>query len=188
MMSNELKQTIITFLTIFIVVIIGFIYIINSKEKKIEEEMQETVAFKVLSETETSSPYTDLEGKSVLLEDYVGKTLVINSWASWNPDSVTSLKNFAAVELNGDLADVVVLAINRSEPKETAKTFLQAYEIDGLIFVLDPDDRYYKSIGGQDMPETVFYNKDGEVVHHTRGVLTKSEIIKYIDDALESGL
>jgi len=82
--------------------------------------------------------------------------------------------------------DVVVIAINRAEAKDTAESYLQTIGVaDQVRLIVDNDDRYYKSIGGYTMPERVFYDQSGNIVAHKRGQLTKTEAESFIEQALD---
>jgi thiol-disulfide isomerase/thioredoxin len=121
--------------------------------------------------------YTDLDGNPVKFSDFAGKPLVINSWATWMPFSKDELLALSTLqESKGDL--LTILAINRMEDKSVIRAYLSTFGIDAtkLIFLVDPADTFYKAVGGYAMPETVFYAKDGTIVHHTRGVLAPEEL------------
>ncbi len=128
--------------------------------------------------------FKDYNGKTVNLADFVGKPLVINAWASWCPfcrqeipDFVTAQKEF------GD--KVVIIAINRQESLTTAKGYTDTQGTsNGLVFLLDPSDSFYKSIGGFSMPETVFVDKNGNIADHKRGPMDINEIRQKISKIL----
>lgn len=144
----------------------------------------ESPAFSVLKNSSDQSPYTDLEGNSVALTDYLGMTLVVTSWASWCPECALSLPKFSDIGKQYEGKGVKVLAINRSEPANIAVKFLESIKAgEGVVLVLDPDDRFYTSIGGYNMPETIFYDKEGNLTHHQRGKISTQEIQKYITEA-----
>lgn len=118
----------------------------------------------------------DYDGNSVSLADFKGKPVVVNSWAVWCPFCVKELDDFAKVQKEfGD--KVTIIAIDRAESLETAKEFTDDLGVtDDLVFLLDPNDSFYQSIGGFSMPETLFVNGDGEIVFHKRGPMDEEEI------------
>jgi thiol-disulfide isomerase/thioredoxin len=128
----------------------------------------------------------DYKGKTVKLSDFAGKPLVINSWASWCPfcrqeipDFVTAQKEF------GD--KVVIVAVNRQESLEVAKGYTDKQgTTNNLIFLLDPSDSFYQSIGGFSMPETIFVDKNGNIAEHKRGPMDLNEIRQKIQQLLTS--
>lgn len=132
-----------------------------------------------------TAPYTDLTGNPVALQDEVQGVLVINVWASWSPDSATELVDLARLaETYQD--QVSIVAINRAEPASTAERFLREVGATAAMrLVLDPDDSYYRSIGGYAMPETIIYDTAGEVVHHQRGRISYDEMERYVTEALD---
>ena len=133
----------------------------------------------------SGSPYTDLDGNPIALTDYIGEVLVVNSWASWCPACANELVELTNLSQTYKEKGVRVVAINRSEPKTTIQSFLNFIGLtDELTLVLDVDDRYFKSINGYAMPETVIYDKRGKIIHHQTGEMTPTEIRHYIDVAL----
>lgn len=121
--------------------------------------------------------YTDLDGNPVEFSDFAGTPLVINSWATWMPFSKDELFSLIAQkESKGDA--LTILAINRMEDKAVIRAYLATYGIDAskIIFLVDPDDTFYKGVGGYAMPETVMYAYDGTITQHTRGVISREEL------------
>lgn len=139
-----------------------------------------------LSTDEKTSPYTDLNGDPVALSDYVGEILVVNSWASWCPFCKTELEELSGLAAEYSDEDIRILAINRAEPATTAQRFLRNVKTTSeILLILDNDDRYYKSIEGYTMPETVFYDRKGNIVKHHHGDMTVSQMKEYIDEAVK---
>lgn len=118
----------------------------------------------------------DYSGKTLSLADFAGKPLVLNAWATWCPFCREELPAFATAQKEfGD--KVVIIAIDRQESLATAKSYTDAQgTTSGLIFLLDPSDSFYQSIGGFSMPETIFVDKSGNIVDHKRGPMDINEI------------
>lgn len=118
----------------------------------------------------------DYNGKTVSLSDFAGKNLVINSWAVWCPFCKKELPDFVAAQKEFG-KEVVIIAIDRAESLAVAKGYTDEQgTTDGLIFLLDPSDSFYQSIGGFSMPETIFVDKSGNIVDHKRGPMDLDEI------------
>jgi thiol-disulfide isomerase/thioredoxin len=133
---------------------------------KVPHDRKNADATKNLASTETQV-FTDLEGNTVTLDQYSGKIRIVNSWASWSPFSVQELKDLETVASENKDKNVVFIAINRKEPKETAKLFIDSLQqFSHLQFVIDVGDTYYASVGGYSMPETVIYDVKGAIVEH----------------------
>lgn len=131
------------------------------------------------------SPYTDLDGDPVSFDTYAGEVLVVNSWATWCPFCVEELPDLG--ELATEYADqgVRVIAINRKESPDTARAFVDHVGNPAdIVFWLDSDDRFYESVGGFSMPETVFYDREGNVAVHKRGSMGIEEMRQHVETAL----
>ena len=116
--------------------------------------------------------------------EYLGYPLVINVWAADNPISAEELK--ALADAQAEFGDrIVVIAINRGEPLSFAKNFTDRLGVTGsIIFLMDPTDSFYKAIGGFQMPETLFVDREGNVVDHKRGHMKLPEIRQRIERIL----
>lgn len=140
---------------------------------------------KSLLATNQTQSFTDLSGAPLDLEQYKGRVRVVNSWASWSPLSKRELVDLDALAASYGSKNVVVIAIDRKESKEQVARFLKTLaDLPHIVFAIDVNDTYYKSIGGFAMPETVFYDAGGNIVEHVRGDMSKSQMQQYIDEAL----
>lgn len=122
--------------------------------------------------------FTDFSGNTVDMLDFVGTPLVLNSWAVWCPFCRKELPDFAQVQR--DLgSDVKIVAIDRQEPLQTVKSYTDELDVtNDLLFLLDEEDSFYRSIGGFSMPETLFINREGDIVFHKRGPMDVEEICR----------
>lgn len=137
-------------------------------------------------ETREGFSYTDLNGNIVDLEAFKGKPLIINSWATWIPFSSTELPLLIRAQ-NDHKNELNILAINRMEQIGVIQSFLGTFAIpNDIVFLSDPTDNFYKAVGGYAMPETVFYNSEGVLIAHKRGVLTEAELNEYITSVLKN--
>ncbi len=128
----------------------------------------------------------DYNGKTVRLADFAGKPLVINSWAAWCPFCRKELVDFTAAQKEfGN--DVIIIAIDRAESRETAKKYTDELGVtNDLIFLLDPTDSFYQSIGGFSMPETIFIDRNRNSAERKRGPMDINEIRQKIQNLLSS--
>jgi thiol-disulfide isomerase/thioredoxin len=118
------------------------------------------------------------------LGDVTSDVKIITFWASWNPYSADELRTFNRIEDEyGDA--VAVVALNRDTYPTDGKLFLQKESIrDNLIFVYDRDDAYYHMVDGFAVPETLFLNREGDIVFHKHGPITETEIKQHIEQIL----
>ena len=120
----------------------------------------------------------DYDGNEVALADFTGKNIIVNSWAVWCPFCVKELRDFA--DLKRELGDKIdIIAIDRRESLEKQKSYTDDLGVtDDMIFLLDPNDSFYRSIGGFSMPETLFVDGEGNILLHKRGPMTLEEMRK----------
>ena len=178
------KSTTIILVTFVTIILLGLWYISGIDERSAKRELAESPATRALSQSASSSPFTDLDGTTTDLGQYLGQVLVVTSWASWSPYSEESLILLAQAARANMQPDIVVLAINRGEPLTTATAYLRSIGVtDHIKLILDPADHYYATVGGYTMPETVFYDTRGNIVAHERGRLTQSKIATHLETA-----
>tara|TARA_B100001989_G_C24536385_1_gene464658 strand:+ start:1390 stop:1965 length:576 start_codon:yes stop_codon:yes gene_type:complete len=184
---NLVKRDTAITLAIILLIIVLFGYFTYQVRINDQDSVTVSDAELALGVAPGQTPYTDLNGNVVSLSDYVGKVIVVNSWASWSPASAIELPLLNNVSKEYSSDEVVFLAINRAEPGSTAKSFLDAFEIsEDIQLVLDADDRYFDSIAGFNMPETVYYDERGKLVVHKRGPSSVHEIRRNIEAAQSS--
>lgn len=166
---------------VVILIIIGIFLFSGSNEKTGEDSIKNATddLFAKLSTLE----FTDYDGVSVTLADFAGKNLIVNSWAAWCPFCRKELPDFVTIQKEfGD--KITIIAIDRAEPLGTAKQYSDELDVTGdLIFLLDPDDAFYRKIGGFSMPETIFINANGVIKDHKRGVMSEEEVRRRVREA-----
>lgn len=78
----------------------------------------------------------DLDGRVVRLGDYRGKVVLVNFWATWCPPCKEEMP--ALPQLREEMGDwVQILALDRAEPTDTVRRFVQTYGITFTV-LLDP--------------------------------------------------
>lgn len=153
------------------------------RAKNAPEESKQT-AQTAQSEKAPDFALQDYGGNIVRLADFSGKPLVINSWAAWCPFCREELPDFARAQKEfGD--KVVIIAIDRAESLGVAKGYTDRQgTTNQLVFLLDPSDSFYKSIGGFSMPETIFVDPEKNIVIHKRGPMKLDEIKSKIEELI----
>ncbi len=115
------------------------------------------------------------DGKEVPLSDFKRSIIVAHTWASWCPYCGAELQSLS--ELKKEFGDAItVLAVNRAESLEEARAFTDPLGLSGVEILLDPEDEFFRSIGGYAMPETVFIDSNSEVIFHQRGPMQMEEV------------
>ncbi len=131
--------------------------------------------------------YRDMSGNEIDLRTFAGKPLIVNAWATWSPFSRDELLALAALKHEyGDAFDV--LAVNRKEPQSTIEAYLAQIDGDlsGITFIQDEADAFFTTVMGYAMPETIYYNEEGNIVEHVRGNQTEEAIRERIEAMLKT--
>jgi len=176
------KSTVITIgvLTLFLALAAWFTY--NQLFKRTPP--QETPAGQALFGAGAAS-YTDIDGSTVTLESFFGQPILINTWASWSPLSAQELQDLNTVASEYQDRGVTIIALNRKESKDQADRFLNTLPpLDSLRIIIDTTDQFYNAVAGYAMPETVVYDRNGELLFHERNPQTKENLRALLDQAL----
>ena len=123
-------------------------------------------------------------GKEITHADILGKPVLIHVWASWCPFCREELEHLS--EIKKEFGEAIsIVAINRAEPLDIAAYASERKRVaTGTVFLLDPDDTYYRAIGGFAMPETIFADRDGNIIFHKRGPQSREELRRLMEDLL----
>ncbi len=102
-------------------------------------------------------------GKTITRDNFGGKLLVLNFWASWCPPCVTetpSLEQFARTMAP---QGVVVVAISQDRKEDAYKKFIERFNIT-FETARDPSADIAASYGTFQIPETYLIDKNGKVI------------------------
>ncbi|MBR2930515.1 MAG: redoxin family protein [Clostridia bacterium] len=140
-----------------------------------------------------TAPVMDLQliGKdgSVSLEDYKGRTVVINFWGTWCPYCLIEMPHFDDVA--SEYADeLTVLAIHNYDNTSEAEDYIKEnYPDSDIVFAMDTPvsasyDAYYSALGGKgSYPMTVIVNADGVITFSRVGAMDHASLIAAINTA-----
>ena len=125
----------------------------------------------------------DAEGGEIHLEDYIGKPIVLNFWASWCGPCKSEMPDFHVKYLElGE--DVCFLMINMTdgvrETLESAADFVAEEEYTFPVFYDTASDAAM-TYGSYSLPTTFFIDADGELVARAVGAIDKATLEKGID-------
>jgi cytochrome c biogenesis protein CcmG, thiol:disulfide interchange protein DsbE len=114
-----------------------------------------------------------------------GKVQVLNFWASWCVPCRDEAGLLQSASAEWRSRGVVVLGIDHQDLSSDARAFMRHY---GLTYAVvhDAGDKLYQRYGATGVPETFCVNRDGKVVAHVPGAVTRDTLDSCIQGALES--
>ncbi len=108
----------------------------------------------------------DLEGNPVSLEDYRGKFLVLNFWATWCQPCTREWPDLEMLgERLGEREDIEVVAIGLDQDKAALGPYLERMGLsESSVTVLwSKDSEAHTRLGSDKIPDTYFVDRDGEL-------------------------
>ena len=128
------------------------------------------------------------EGKMVTLDDFRGRTVLVNFWATWCAPCLKELPSLDALEdrLGGRHFQVVAIAADPRGP-EAAQAYLDRLEIEHLELYADPRLAMASAIGGANvLPVSILYDARGREIGRLVGEAdwTSPEAVRLVQSAI----
>ena len=121
----------------------------------------------------------DNQGKPVALQDYVGKPLVVNLWATWCPPCRREMPVLAQAQQ--DNTDVTFLFVNQGEGERLIADFLDGEGLGLENVLLDTGGRLGQHVGSASLPTTLFYDAEGRQVGSHLGELSRASLARALE-------
>ncbi|MGP1430385.1 MAG: TlpA family protein disulfide reductase [Fusobacterium sp.] len=138
----------------------------------------------------------DQYGKKHNIEEYKGKVVVINFWATWCGYCVQEMPEFEKVykEFGSNKKDVIILGVAGPKSKENQNNV--DVEKDKVISFLKKKNIIYPSLMDETgksfddykvraLPMTYVINKDGYLEGFVSGAITADQLRKAVNDTLK---
>jgi thiol-disulfide isomerase/thioredoxin len=127
-------------------------------------------------------PLVALDGSKHNLNQYQGKWLVVNYWATWCPPCIGEMPELQSFHDEHSDKDAMVLGINAETISQNRlQTFLEDYFISYPVFMSKPGEQSELGlIPG--LPTTFLVTPQGEVVARQIGPVTREMIEQFIQN------
>jgi len=107
--------------------------------------------------------FEDFLGNKISLEDYRGKLVIINFWATWCTPCKKEMPSLDRLYQSNDFKNLKVFAVNMEQPnKKKQKRFFENLKIRKLEIFFDYDLDFLKEFKLRGVPTTVLVNKEGK--------------------------
>lgn len=121
-----------------------------------------------------------LEGKPVSLQDYRGKVVLVNFWATWCIPCRSELPDLSQAYREHQDHGFVVLAVNVKEGEEQVRRFLEEIPVPFPV-LMDTDGKITNRFAVTALPTSFFVDADGVIRGVFIGNLNKGAVVKKLE-------
>ena len=111
----------------------------------------------------SSIVFEDFLGNKVNLDNYLGKLIIVNFWATWCAPCKEEMPLLDKLYQDTNFKNLMVFAVNMEQPNTTkSKKFFTDLNIKKLEIFFDRNLNFVKEFKLRGVPTTVLINKKGE--------------------------
>lgn len=190
----------LAYIVLFLVGLTAIVYaVISAAGGKPPENRLQRYAVGEIAKLDLSGAGTEAPGAAfyladdspVTLDDFRGKTLLVNFWATWCAPCEREMPSLGALQAarGGEDFQVVVISVDAEEDRAYAQKRLRELGAANLTFHIATPEQYeivYES-GARGFPTTIFYDPDGKEIARLEGDAdwASLEAIGFVDALLE---
>lgn len=163
----------ISILLIAALIIGGYLFF-NFQTEKVQVEVGINPGMKA-----ANFELTTLAGKTLSLNDFEGKKVLINFWASWCPPCREEMPDLQKLHTNNG-EQLVILAVNIGESSSAAANFMEKNNFDFTV-LLDKDQATARDYLVRGVPTSYFLDEKGIITDRIVGVLSYQKMIELAD-------
>lgn len=118
--------------------------------------------FKAAPEALPKVTFVDADGKERTLDDWKGKVVLLNLWATWCAPCRKEMPGLDRLqaELRSDQFEVIAVSVDRTGTAG-AKKFLDQIKVQNIAVLADPTARMAATLRAIGLPATILINADG---------------------------
>jgi thiol-disulfide isomerase/thioredoxin len=127
----------------------------------------------------------DLAGREVSSEQFKGKVVVLDFWATWCVPCIGEIPGYIELQKKYGAQGLMIVgvSVDQKGPDVVAK-FAKAKGMNYTIVMAD--DAIADAFGGFDViPTTFLINRDGRIIHRKAGAMPHEEYEKLVQQALQ---
>lgn len=128
-----------------------------------------------------------LDGRTVSPDDYRGRIVIVNVWATWCGPCKMELPDFNRIATEYK-DEVVIIAAHTPSGRENAENYVaEGFPNSDIIFAYDTDNSsaYYAAGGKGYVPQTAIIDQRGVIIYSDSGIMSYAKLKSIIDGLLE---
>ena len=107
--------------------------------------------------------FKDINQKDVNLDDFKGKLIILNFWATWCAPCREEMPSLDELQSNIKLSNLKIFAINIGQEKiSKSEFFFKELNIKNLNIYIDAPITLAKKFALRGVPTTILFNKEGK--------------------------
>ena len=143
-------------------ILVLFIFLISTAQANDLTNIKNIVIHKV-PKTYENVFFLNKKNEKIKINDFKGKLLVLNFWATWCPPCKKEMPSLDNLEANPSLNNLKVFPINIGKEKlDKVDEFFVKLNLKNLEPFFDPEITLAKTFSLRGVPTSIFINKEGK--------------------------
>ena len=142
--------------------LIIFIFFVSCSLAKADPNIKNLIINKELKKI-NSLTFLDAQNNKINLDEYQGKLILINFWATWCAPCKEEMPSLDKLQTNEKLINLKIFPINVGQDKtDKAQNFFKDLKIKNLEIYFDTSINLAKKFALRGIPTSILINKNGE--------------------------
>jgi len=117
-----------------------------------------------------NTAFFDQNGRQIKVQDFRGKVVIVNIWATWCAPCVKEMPSLARLAAQLPATQFAFVAVSQDKGGQAlTKPFMDRLGISELSIYFDPAGRVFRDYGGRGMPTTFIIDQKGIVISRLEG-------------------
>lgn len=125
-----------------------------------------------------------LDGSQVSLQDFEGKVVLVNNWATWCPPCRAEMPELNSYYQEHVDQGFLVVAIEAGSPQENVQSFVDSTGINFPV-LLDPKTESLKGFQNASLPNSFVIDREGQLRLTWTGAINEATLEEHVNPLLE---